>query len=399
MERYDYIIAGAGAAGLNMAYHLLQAGLLDQQSLLLIDQAPKTANDRTWCFWEVGDNVFEPIVFRRWRQVAFHGEGFSRALDLSPYCYKMIRGEDFYRFMDQALAARSSIARRYGRVERIAEDETGAQVVVDGKAYRGAWVFNSIAAASPRPTPVAAADGVYHTLLQHFAGWVVSTPAPIFDPSAATLMDFRIPQRGECRFCYVLPFDAQRALVEFTVFSPRLLARDAYDREIEAYLRDFLGAARYEIEHEEFGVIPMTDAPFQTFPGRRVVNIGIAGGCAKPSTGYTFLRIQQQAQRITHALKTTGQPRYTVSPFQRRFGLYDSVLLNILDKQRYPGRNVFTDLFARNPIARVLKFLDETTSLIEDAGVLTSTWFPPFVAATLDVTLGRLWRRLRAPAS
>ncbi len=389
MGRYDYIMAGAGAAGLSLTYHLIQAGLGDRR-ILLIDQSPKTANDRTWCFWETGDGVYEPIVFRRWRQVAFYSEHFSRALDLDPYCYKMIRGADFYRFVDEALASRPNIARRFGTIERIEDHADGATVYVNGAAYHGEWVFNSI----PPQIVGGNTDGGYHRLLQHFAGWVVVAPQPAFDPAAATLMDFRIAQQGECRFCYVLPFDERRALVEFTVFSARLLPRAEYDQQIKAYLRDFLRLPAYEIEHEEFGVIPMTDAPFETFPGRRVVNIGTAGGCAKPSTGYTFLRIQQQAQRIVHALQTTGRPRYCVSPFQRRFGLYDSVLLNILDTGRYPAPRVFGDLFARNPAPRVLSFLDESTHVFQELGVLASTYYPPFIAATLDVTLGRLWRRL-----
>ena len=390
MERYDYIMAGAGAAGLSLTYHLIRAGLGDRR-ILLIDQSPKTANDRTWCFWESGDNLYEPIVFRRWRQVDFHSPSFSSRLDLSPYCYKMIRGEDFYRFMDEALAGRANITRRYGRVERIEDHTDGATVYVDGAACHGAWVFNSIA-------PQLAGgirDGEYHRLLQHFAGWVVVAPQPAFDPAAATLMDFRIEQQGECRFCYVLPFDERRALVEFTVFSPRLLERAEYDAQLKRYLADYLAISAYEIEHVEFGVIPMTDAPFEMFPSPRVVNIGIAGGCAKPSTGYAFLRIQQQARRIARALQTTGQPRYRLSPLQRRFGLYDSVLLNILDKGRYPAPRVFGDLFARNPAPRVLSFLDESSRAFQEMGVLASTYYPPFIAATLDVTLGRLWRRLR----
>lgn len=389
MERYDYIMAGAGAAGLSLTYHLIRAGLGDRR-MLLIDPSPKTANDRTWCFWETGDSVYEPIIFRRWRRVSFYSSHFSRLLDLDPYCYKMIRGADFYRLMDETLAGRPNIARVCGAVERIEDGADGATVHVNGAAFQGAWVFNSI----PPRLSDDNADGVYHRLLQHFAGWVVIAPQPAFDPAAATLMDFRIAQHGECRFCYVLPFDERRALVEFTVFSPRLLPREEYDEQIKAYLRDFLRLPAYEIEHEEFGIIPMTDAPFEAFPGRHVVNIGTAGGCAKPSTGYTFLRIQQQARRIVHALKTTGRPRYRVSPFQRRFGLYDSVLLNILDKGRYPAPRVFGDLFARNPVARVLGFLDESTHVFQELGVLGSTHYPPFVAATLDVTLGRLWRRM-----
>ena len=388
-ERYAYIIAGAGAAGLSLAYHLIQAGLNDQ-SILLIDQSAKVANDRTWCFWEVGDNVFEPIVFRRWPKVALHNDRCSQMLDLHPYAYKMIRGQDFYRFVQEALGGRGNLARRYGAVERIEENTGGATVVADGRRYQAAWVFNSIPNSSARGQ-----RGQYHALLQHFAGWVVATPEPAFDPAAATLMDFRIEQRGECRFCYVLPFDERRALVEFTVFSPRLLDRPEYDAELKTYLRDFLRVSAYTVEHEEFGVIPMTDAPFETFPSPHVVNIGTAGGCTKPSTGYTFLRIQDQARRIVHALRTTGQPRYAVPTLRRRFKLYDSVLLNILDKHRYPGHLLFSNLFARNRATNVLKFLDEATTLPEEISVLTSTYYPPFIAATLDVTLGRLWRSIR----
>ena len=54
------------------------------RTLLLIDKAPKRANDRTWCFWEAGEGVYEPIVHRQWSQVAFHGHRFSRKL---PTCF------------------------------------------------------------------------------------------------------------------------------------------------------------------------------------------------------------------------------------------------------------------------------------------------------------------------
>ncbi len=83
---YDYIIVGAGAAGLSLAYHLVQVGLRDKQ-ILLLERAPKTTNDRTWSFWEVGEGPFEPVVFRRWDRVWFHGEGLSERLEIVPYAY------------------------------------------------------------------------------------------------------------------------------------------------------------------------------------------------------------------------------------------------------------------------------------------------------------------------
>jgi lycopene beta-cyclase len=125
----------------------------------------------------------------------------------------------------------------------------------------------------------------------------------------------------------------------------------------------------------------MTDAPFETRPSPHVVNIGTAGGRTKPSTGYTFLRIQQQAMQIAQALKHTGQPG--VSEDRPRFKLYDSILLNVLAKHRRGGERVFAELYARNPAWRIFKFLDEQTSLAEDLRVMASTHLPTFSRAAL----------------
>ncbi|MCS7057247.1 MAG: lycopene cyclase family protein [Thermoflexales bacterium] len=382
--RFDYIIVGAGAAGLSLVYRLNQVGLTDKR-ILLLDRAPKTTNDRTWCFWEVGEGTFEPIVFRRWEHLAFHGEGFSTVLRIAPYRYKMIRGADFYRFMAQWLDAQPNVVRAYAEVTAVESEDDGAIVRTrDGQVYRGAWAFNSLLLDPPARRPV------YHNLLQHFLGWVIRTPERAFDPQVATLMDFRVDQAEDTRFVYVLPFDAHTALVEYTVFSGALLARAEYAQQLQAYIHDCLRIADYETQHEEFGVIPMTDAPFPERRGARVINIGTAGGCTKPSTGYTFQRIQRHTQRLAQALKATGRPEVAAPLLHRRYQLFDSALLNVLDTRRARGRQVFTELFARNPPQRVFRFLDEDTTPFEDVLVMSSVNIPVFMAATADAMRRRL---------
>lgn len=380
---YDYLIAGAGAAGLSLAYHLNHAGLGDKR-ILLIDKAPKNENDRTWCFWEAGDGPFEQIVFRQWDHVAFHGNRFSQVLELAPYRYKMIRGIDFYAFMAGWLKSQPNITQVFGEVSGVEDTGNGVAVQVDGRRFEGAWAFNSIQFEKPALQP-----DKYHYLLQHFLGWVIQTPEAKFDPRQATLMDFRIPQAGETRFVYVLPFDPHTALVEFTVFSGKLLERDEYKRELENYIRDQLQITHYESLHEEFGIIPMTDAPFPVQAGARVVNIGTAGGRTKPSTGYTFRRIQRHSQQIAQALKDTGAPFFNTPLSNKRFELFDSALLNVLDKGRDAGKQVFTDLFSRNPPQRVFKFLDEDTSITEELKVMRSVNLPAFSLASAEALLRR----------
>jgi lycopene beta-cyclase len=75
--------------------------------------------------------------------------------------------------------------------------------------------------------------------------------------------------------------------------------------------------------------------------------------------------------------------------------LLDSALLNVLDKGRDQGKRVFTDLFSRNPPQRVLKFLDEDTTLAEDIQIMSSVNIPAFMAALADSLTSRVRGALR----
>ena len=378
----DYIIAGAGASGLHLTDALLRLPALRDAKILLIERAPKTVNDRTWCFWERGANLLEPVVYRRWSKLGVYADGFARVFDPSPYAYKMVRGIDFYTHMDARIAAEPRVTRLFGEVQELRESDAGSTVIVDGAAYSARFAFNSL----PPPLP---RDPRYHNLLQHFLGWVIETEDDQFDPAEATLMDFRIGQADDTRFVYVLPLDRRRALVEFTVFSSALLPRDAYIAELRAYIEGTLKIEEFTIEHDEFGVIPMSDAPVQRRASGHVMNIGGAGGATKPSTGYTFLRAQRQAQRIAASLAATGQPFYREARGASRFKTFDSTLLNVLAAHRQGGAQVFARLFRNNPPQRIFRFLDEDSSPLEDLKVMASVDIPVFAQALWAVTAGR----------
>src|SRR5687767_10156799 len=95
-QHYDYIITGAGCAGLSLLRRMMQHSFFINKKILLIDKEQKTGNDRTWCFWEQQPGFFEDIVYHRWEQADFYSDHFSARYDLTPYTYKMIRGSDLY---------------------------------------------------------------------------------------------------------------------------------------------------------------------------------------------------------------------------------------------------------------------------------------------------------------
>lgn len=377
MKKYDYIIAGAGAAGLSLAYHLNRS-TLKGKSILLIDREVKNSNDRTWCFWEMGQNPFEEVVSQSWQKMLFHGTHFSSLLDLSPYQYKMIRSIDFYNHIKHSLASNPAIEWLQSDILSMIDSGTHVQVATSMGVYEAQWLFDSTY--QPKLNLPQ-----YHNLLQHFKGWEIETLLPVFDPATATFMDFRIDQYGEARFFYILPSSAHRALVEFTVFSDQLLAQETYEQELSKYLKEKLHIESYQIVHEEFGVIPMSDEPMTERPSARIVRIGTSGGYTKPSTGYTFLRIQQRTQAIVQALVESGRPFYRKASFGSRFKLYDSVLLNVMAKKRCEMKDVFTDLFSKNAPSTVLQFLDENTNLMQEWQILASVPRLPFLNAVTDL--------------
>ncbi|MEM9052979.1 MAG: lycopene cyclase family protein, partial [Bacteroidota bacterium] len=94
--KYDYVIAGAGCAGLSLLYRILSQKDLSSKSILVIDKDDKDKNDRTWCFWEEREGVFEEVVTHQWPTLRFTNSEFTKECNLQRYRYKMIKGLDFY---------------------------------------------------------------------------------------------------------------------------------------------------------------------------------------------------------------------------------------------------------------------------------------------------------------
>ncbi len=257
--------------------------------------------------------------------------------------------------------------------------------------FEASWVFNSAfrkaIGASPGPS--------HHFLLQHFVGWWIRSKEPIFDPGKGMLMDFRTPQYLSTRFFYVLPLSEREALVEYTVLSRNKLHPKSYGRALENYITDILGVNSYAVYDTEQGAIPMTDRPFPAVMSPHVVNIGTAGGAVKPTTGYAFLNIQKQARQIAAQL-AAGRPPVIHDCAPGRFRFYDSLLLNILQYHGEEGKPIFSALFRNNDMKRVLPFLNEETSLWEEARIFAGLPVITFLSALVRVKLFSVRRRLWA---
>jgi lycopene beta-cyclase len=363
--RYDYIISGAGCAGLTLLMRMIESGKFVDKKIMVVDRDLKPRNDRTWCFWEKESGLFEPAVFRQWSDLHFFGDNFESILNIEPYRYKMIRGSDFYEHCLATVKKDPSIELREGNVESLQPTKKGVFIRIDGNHYEAEYIFNSILFDDPSQLKK---GGQYYFLKQHFKGWVIKTERSAFDPLKATLMDFRPSQEHGSTFAYVLPFSDNEALVEYTLFTKDLLKEEEYDEALKIYIQTYVTKENYTIVDSEFGVIPMTNFPFRPHDGN-IVNIGTAGGQTKPSSGYTFQFIQKYAKKIVDTLIATGQP-FVQLENSGRFSFYDSTLLQVLDRKKVEGKRLFTDLFRHGDVQTVLKFLDNETTFREDINIM-----------------------------
>ena len=365
---YDYIIVGAGASGLMLAYRMANDIFFDNKRILILDKEKKINNDRTWCFWEKGEGIWDDILKKSWSKIIFKSDILKKEENIEPYQYKMIRSKDFYFKIWNQLEKNNNITFLDEDVKRILQEDKKAKVITSKNVFFAKNVINSILFSNDYLTQTK-----YPVLQQHFVGFFIKTIENTFDDTAATFMDFTVPQKDNTRFMYILPLSKKEALFEYTLFSADLLSYDEYKTSIKKYLEQ-KGITDYRIIEKEQGSIPMTCYKFWKKNTKNIINIGTAGGWSKPSTGFTFKNTINKTEELINYLKL----EHTFEKFHKRtkFWFYDLLLLDILNKKNYLGAFIFSHMFKKTPAHRILKFLDEETSFYEDLRIILK--MPPY---------------------
>lgn len=362
MKHFDYIFTGTGLSALMTVYKMIQSEKFKDKTILLLDENAKKTNDRTWCFWDQPDGFWSKIVSTKWDSALFANEDFKRNLNLRPYQYNMVRGLDFYNLIFDLISKQENISFIDQKVIEIEESETIIFVQAETESFSCSKLFNSIYNKNKVEN-----QSKYPVLQQHFTGWFIKSKEAVFNPEQATFMDFSVEQKGNTRFMYVLPTSKTEALLEYTLFSHRLLKKEEYETEIQNYIQK-LGITQYEKIEKEHGSIPMTCYPFWKQNTKNVINIGSAGGWTKASTGYTFKNSDKKSTELISFLQK--ETDFTKFHKRNKFWFYDLLLLDILDRKNGLGSTIFSSMFKKGNPSLIFKFLDEETSLMEDIQVI-----------------------------
>jgi len=374
--KYDYIIAGAGCAGLSLLHAILIDEKLQNKTILVVDKDQKKSNDRTWCFWEKEAGDFEQILYHQWKKLQFLSSDIEKEFDLEKYTYKMIRGIDFYNHIFKIASQFKNVSFVNEEITHISSTKNTGKLTTKNNEYEANFIFNSTNLFNPKTT-------TEDTLLQHFKGWNIKVEKPVFNDKLATLMDFRIQQKQGATFMYVLPTSPTEALIEYTLFSKEILDQNEYISELKKYINTYLKIDSYEIVHEEFGVIPMSLANFKrsTEHAKNVINIGTAGGFTKASSGYTFQFIQKNTQAIVTNLKADKNPLETIKFREKVFEWYDRTLLEVLLSEKLEGKEIFSTMFKKVPADIILAFLGNESTILEELKIMTCLPLMPFLSS------------------
>ncbi|MCH2196128.1 lycopene cyclase family protein [Kordia sp.] len=374
--KYDYIIAGSGCAGLSLLYRMLKDPQLSQKRMLVIDKEQKNKNDRTWCFWEKGNGLFESIVTHQWKTLAFLSDDFQRKFDMPAYRYKMIQGIDFYNYVLDFAKQFENVTFASETITQITSENDLAEVVTENTTYIAKYVFNSTSLFYPKMD-------IGNSLLQHFEGWVIKTNEPVFDATVGRLMDFRLDQTHGATFMYVLPTSETEALVEYTLFTEKVLEKEAYKTALKDYITNHLKVDDYKILHTEFGIIPMSLAKFsRSVPNQKnIINLGTAGGFTKASSGYTFQFVQKHTENVIQLLKEGKHPNPKLTFRDKMYQWYDRTLLEVILSDKLEGKEIFATMFKKRAIEDILAFLGNESSFWQDVKLMSCLPIMPFLTS------------------
>ena len=372
MKTYGNIIIGCGAAGLSLAYHLSNAGF-PGGSILMIDREDKRTNDHAWGYWSKHPQPFDQIAKRSFKKIGTNNPGQQIIFDLKHYQYHVIQRSDFELFVKNHLLQFKEVTWLTADIKHIVEEKDHVVVHTSNGTFQSEYIFSSLYNEQ---------DIVERSRLfvrQYIKGWIISTPVNAFNADSLTLFDFNTPQsNNQTRYLTVIPDNENQATVKLNVISEKQPEKDETVSKLNNYIKHNLKLKDFTIISEEVGVVPMTDHYFATRHGNRIIKIGIAGGCTKASSGYSFERIQRHTLQLAQLLKD-GWPPYADANSGPRFRFYDQILLDVLIRNAGTGAKIFGDLFTKNGPDKVFKFLDEDTLLTEDLRIISSLSSFPFL--------------------
>lgn len=288
----DVLIVGGGLAGSLAAWRLGQRR--PELRIRLLEAGTTLGGNHTWSLHatDVSPEALawlSPLVEARWPRHEVLFPGHRRVLEQS---YLSLTSQRLHAVVSAALGDRVEFGTTAAtvtptRVHTADGRELAARVVIDARG------------AVPVDVPLG---------WQTFLGQEVRCAAP-HGVTMPRLMDATVPQREAYRFIYLLPFTADRLLIEDTAYAdtPGVDAAAARAR-IAAYAAAH-GWTISEVVREERGSLPIPlGGRIDAFWTSDVTRVGMRAGLFHPTTGYSLPDAVATADLLADRLAGVNPP-------------------------------------------------------------------------------------------
>ena len=346
MKKYDILIIGAGCSGLSLAYRLLSTNI---NVCILESGNVKNRIRKTWSYWNVYNHPFNKLENNSLRYMNCINDSKLIKLNCESYNYKSIDSKQFDKYIFDKIYKSKNIDIFFDSpVSDLVVKDEYVQTMSNGNIFIAKEVYDS------RP------DNINASMYQVFLGYYIN-PISSINKVIPKLMDFT--QESEFSFYYVIPFDDNSSLVEYTFFTSTIHKQDVLSNNLDVYIKNTIG--EYNLIRSEYGVIPMSSKLPDSDLLKNVHKIGIRSGSTRASTGYTFLNIQKQSDFICKNIKGIRAQNPLLTLKSKILRKMDGILLSIIHNEPIQAKNIIFKMFKSNNHQTIIRFLSDIPSIFD----------------------------------
>ena len=351
-KSYDIVVIGAGLSSLMFLSRYIIKN--KDQSILLIEKSIKKNINQTFCIWQGPDlidikKLYNLKARHTWNKIRVSYDDKNIDKDISPYSYECFDGNKTLKnLLNQC---KGKITFRQGLdVKKIRNNKNSIEIITNKDSIHTKYVIdsrNKISKEQYESPP---------SLQQAFVGNEIVSKNEQFDPEVIKLMNFS-NNKKEVEFTYTLPFSKKSALVETTFFSKRpslININKLHKKLLERY-------KKIKLIKEERGIIPMILD--REFINNNNIPIGLSAGMARPSTGYSMMRIAQWVKSIeSKKIKQENINEFQFKP-NKLLEWFDSIFLTVCYFWPQKVPNLFMKLFSNADIKSIIRFMSDAPTL------------------------------------
>jgi lycopene beta-cyclase len=358
---YDIVIIGAGLSSLMFLSRYILHN--NNQSILLIEKNNKKNINQTFCIWQGPGLIDIKKIYNLksrhgWSKIEVSYGDESIIRDTGPYSYECFDGKETLSNLINQCKGKITFKQGFD-VKKIKNNKDSIEIITSKGSIHAKYVIDSRNKISKKQYASPP------SLRQAFIGSEIISKNIQFNPKVLKLMEFS-QNKDDIEFTYTLPFSSKHALVETTLFSKN----PSFINIQRIHNQALLKYQKITCLKEERGELPMTLA--KEFVIKNNIPIGLSAGMARPSTGYSMMRIAQWVKSIENKkIESKNIKEFEFKP-NKLLEWFDSIFLTVCYYWPHKAPIIFIRLFSNADVKSIIRFMSDVPTSRDIISIILS---------------------------